>query len=42
MRARGVSVWFMAVSPKPNTMPGTEDMINKKFVDKCMDEQMDE
>lgn len=32
----------MAVSLVGNTMPGTEDMLNKKFVDKRLDEQMNE
>lgn len=32
----------MAVFLVRNTMPGTEDMLSKKFVDKRLDEQMNE
>lgn len=32
----------MAVFPITNTMPGTKDVLNKKFVVECMDGQMNE
>lgn len=42
MRAKTVSVWFTGVFPMPKTMPGTEDVLSKGIVDKCMDEQRNE